>query len=660
MAELARIQFKRTDEKGKKPTADILESGELAINLKDQYLFTKDSAGNVINLSNPPVYEGDVDFTGLVKGQKAILGKTADYSSYEAQRDLSKFGAFRTNQMDGFDALILNVPHPSASLGNYAHGRGFEFQYGHVGNKVYTYGFNANGEKSFKFRMYHEGDKPSPSELNVYSKQDIDQRVSVSAGETKLRAPNQTNLLIAKDNKELIWYDGTTNQRMVNFGAGGMDLAHKLTDNVGINFYKKDGYRVKVETHAHSSSNMLAFSYKDSAGNNTHVINMPKANGLLATQEWVDSKYYKRGDSPTFNKTVTNHINIVGSGGGSSTEAYAQLSYESNEARWSYHHTDNTWKVLRHPKEAGIVATREWSDGRFVRADTTNLGKKQVPLTTIASGQWGKPIGYSVMVNSASPQRPPNTGYGYWHVIGARDTQGGYSGIWGAYNGGQMYYGQASTETSNPTWYKIYTEAQKPTPDELGAVNLGKGGNIRLHSYGSGGHGYSSWYENNARQAYIGFGSDGSKEFTINNEKSGGTINLKAGNILVNGATIASQNWCNSNFHTKANTYSRSEMDARYARKSSASMRLVWNGTADDRQLWQGETATCTENILGKTIYIIHNWGWNTQCIIPPVLNKTVMMTHPDGNYCILSATASNQIHCHALKDYIREIYVID
>lgn len=452
MAELARIQFKRTDEKGKKPTADILESGELAINLKDQYLFTKDSTGNVINLSTPPVYEGDVSFTGTVKGQKAILGKTADYSSYVAHRDLSKFGAFRTNQMDGFDALILNVPHPSASLNNYAHGRGFEFQYGHVGNKVYTYGFNANGEKAFKFRMYHEGDKPSPSELNVYSRQDIDQRVSVSAGETKLRAPNQTNLLIAKDNKELIWYDGTTNTRMVNFGAGGLDLGHKLSDNVGISLYKKDGYRVKVETHTHSSSNMLAFSYKDSAGNNTHVINMPKANGLLATQEWVDSKYYKRNDSPTFNDvtgsgTIRGGAFLTSRGNESLKIGFNPAGSGTQNPFISYYNGSN-WYPLYHPQQSGMIATREWS--------TSNL------------------------------------------------------------------------------------------------VRIGTGGNTALHNYNTGGHGYSSWNEKGVRQAYIGFPADGSKEFAISNEKgSSGTINLKAGNVLVNGVTIASQNWCNSNFLPK-------------------------------------------------------------------------------------------------------------
>ncbi|HEK0666381.1 TPA: hypothetical protein SMP26_001873 [Proteus mirabilis] len=631
MAELARIQFKRTFDKGKKPTAESLDSGELAINLADRYIFTKDGSGAVINLSNPPVYEGDVAFTGLVKGQKAILGKTADYSSYEAQRDLSKFGAFRTNQMDDFDSLILNVPHPSASLGNYAHGRGFEFNYGHLGNKVFTYGFNANGEKAYKFRMYHEGDKPSPSELNVYSKQESNNTfatktmVDRTGGDTYIRNVNNTKWLALTDDGSMSLYDNSTKKRTAYIHTGGSMHLYGSNNFTGITLIKGDGYKVRMETSDHSATSILAFAYRDSADRNQYVVSIPKENSILATQNWVDGKYYKRNDSPSFKYYIDLYHNT-------DSTRRVQFSYETNnDVLWTIKDGSSTIAV-KHPRERGTLATREWSDTRYVRVDQTNLGKQYTPATTIASGQWGKPIGYSTMTHPNTANKPSGvSSYGYWHVIGARDQSNGYSGIWAEHGGGKMFYGQASSAGTNPSWYKIYTEAQKPTPDEIGAVNLGKGGVIRLHSYGLGKHGYSAWYENNVRQAYIGYGSDGSKEFTISNEKgSSGTINLKAGNVLVNGNTIASQNWCNSNYYTKAQTYergilwTRNECDERYVKRGARNIKSVTGRWDIDSVI------TIPADLRGQVINIVRaDNSWNTagdtacpqQAVMCPLIN---------------------------------------
>lgn len=170
MADLSRIQFKRTSTKGRKPDASTMNPGELAINLADQYLLTKNDSGAIINLSCPPVYDRDVTMAGKVKGNSYILSKTANYLEDQTARDLNYFGAFRTNGQDGLLDLTLNVPH-SAGV---QHGRGFTFRYATGGSRVETYGYNAQGQKAFSYKMYHEGDKPTPGELNVYSKQEVD------------------------------------------------------------------------------------------------------------------------------------------------------------------------------------------------------------------------------------------------------------------------------------------------------------------------------------------------------------------------------------------------------------------------------------------------------------------------------------------------------
>ncbi|ENZ0925869.1 tail fiber domain-containing protein [Escherichia coli] len=112
-----------------------------------------------------------------------LLTKTANYFDDAGARNLDYFGAFRPNNADGWGNLILNIPHS----GGKAHGRGFEFHYGSSSSQVKTYGFDKDGNKRFSYRMYHEGDKPTPTELGVYSKAEIDQmfvkQVHMSTGE---------------------------------------------------------------------------------------------------------------------------------------------------------------------------------------------------------------------------------------------------------------------------------------------------------------------------------------------------------------------------------------------------------------------------------------------------------------------------------------------
>ncbi|ECJ9814054.1 tail fiber domain-containing protein [Salmonella enterica] len=104
-----------------------------------------------------------------------LLSRTANYLENPALQSsdyLKYFGPYRVNGLDNwgeYTGMILNVPHSAGK----AHGRGFSFQYGSAGSQVRTYGFDANGEKAFSHRMYHEGDKPTPAELNVYSKEEV-------------------------------------------------------------------------------------------------------------------------------------------------------------------------------------------------------------------------------------------------------------------------------------------------------------------------------------------------------------------------------------------------------------------------------------------------------------------------------------------------------
>lgn len=70
MATLKQIQFKRSKTAGQRPAASVLAEGELAINLKDKTIFTKDDSGSVIELGLK--YGGTIDGSLTVNGN--IIG----------------------------------------------------------------------------------------------------------------------------------------------------------------------------------------------------------------------------------------------------------------------------------------------------------------------------------------------------------------------------------------------------------------------------------------------------------------------------------------------------------------------------------------------------------------------------------------------------------
>ncbi|MKY48546.1 tail fiber domain-containing protein [Escherichia coli] len=137
----------------------------------------KASADAAIAAANKRIdgIEGTNDALYIKKNTKTYHGaylysKTGNYLEDSTARDLNYFGAFRTNGQDGLMDLTLNVPHSSGK----AHGRGFTFRYASGGSRVETYGFDREGQKAFSYKMYHEGDKPTPAEIGAYTKAEVD------------------------------------------------------------------------------------------------------------------------------------------------------------------------------------------------------------------------------------------------------------------------------------------------------------------------------------------------------------------------------------------------------------------------------------------------------------------------------------------------------
>ncbi|EFI5691479.1 tail fiber domain-containing protein [Escherichia coli] len=152
-----------------------VNSNHTAINNKvDQNKSSTDAAIAAANQRIDSI-EGSADAAYIKKNTNTyhhgyLLTKTANYLEDQTARDLNYFGAFRTNGQDGLMDLTLNVPHSAGK----AHGRGFTFRYASGGSRVETYGFDREGQKNFSYKMYHEGDKPTPGEIGAYTKAEVD------------------------------------------------------------------------------------------------------------------------------------------------------------------------------------------------------------------------------------------------------------------------------------------------------------------------------------------------------------------------------------------------------------------------------------------------------------------------------------------------------
>ncbi|HCO5305371.1 TPA: tail fiber domain-containing protein [Escherichia coli] len=167
-----------------------VNSNHTAINNKvDQNKSSTDAAIAAANQRIDSI-EGSADAAYIKKNTNTyhhgyLLTKTANYLEDQTARDLNYFGAFRTNGQDGLMDLTLNVPHSAGK----AHGRGFTFRYASGGSRVETYGFDREGQKNFSYKMYHEGDKPTPGEIGAYTKAEVDKmfiknvRMTVPSGD---------------------------------------------------------------------------------------------------------------------------------------------------------------------------------------------------------------------------------------------------------------------------------------------------------------------------------------------------------------------------------------------------------------------------------------------------------------------------------------------
>lgn len=240
MATLKQIQFKRSKTAGARPAASVLAEGELAINLKDRTIFTKDDSGNIIDLSISAGgnISGNITQTGdylqngtynlngnqFVYAGKYIefLPKTAGNGAW-ANQHLNKAPIFTdlssTTATSEYHPLIKQrYKDGTFSVGTLVNEGSFKFHYINAAGESKYWTFNRNGN----FQV-------DTGDLFV-SKGNISASGNINSANGIVSAPQINTKTIVFDTKSFGQYDSQSLVQYVYPGTG---------EENGINYLRK-------------------------------------------------------------------------------------------------------------------------------------------------------------------------------------------------------------------------------------------------------------------------------------------------------------------------------------------------------------------------------------------------------------------------------------
>ena len=572
MAKIPRIQFKRTKSPGVKPSKDILAEGELAINLADRMLFTK-SGEEIIDL-------------GFAKGG------TVNGDIIQEIGNFTTNGTIRLKEyinINGPDNMALNIAYDSRGP---------------------LIGVN-EGDNKWKVLQI-------PAETGTFASREwVNTFVKSGSIQTDLKSPDNTTVLTINNSKLLSFKDGTTDIFAVDIKGGYMRnslIISGQNDYPGITLQKNDTFKVRIETGADSSTYMLAFAYRNPDNSNKYVLQIPKENGVLATQGWVDNKYYHKDSSyVSFRDSIT----LSRSAG----KEKLIIEYNGSNGQWRFAQSaDGSTNWMRHvlPTESGTIATRSWVNNFLNRtgADTyiqSADGKHW--LTIVNDGMFSvwhndtkqrsfyvETGGAAVAAHSVrAPSIMATRGASELIKLGFNSTGSPFlsyfdtAGKWTAYyfpnsNGGTV----ASQEWSNSNHYKKAETYNKSEID--GKVN----GRL-TQAQGDGRYALNNFFEASGGESRIWNGSKNHYLFVNNNINSGlynhsggkyvwgfnSTGQMTAGLVPVScggtGAKDIGTARNNLQVYSKGETYSRAEVDSRVngrLTQSQADGRYAYKGGA--------------------------------------------------------------------------------
>lgn len=146
---------------------------------------------------------------------------------------------------------------------------------------------------------------------------------------------------------------------------------------------------------------------------------------------------------------------------------------------WVFRSWDKMYTSNNKPSSTDVVAVAKAGDtmtGKLIVPSFTDrltgIGEAALPYKTLALADWGGVVGQTTFAKPESIGAPSGTSGGYWNVLGKRDGAGGYAGLYipYAHSDNRIFIGRNESGNNAPTWIKVYTDINKPTPAEIGAM----------------------------------------------------------------------------------------------------------------------------------------------------------------------------------------------
>ncbi|HHO9856405.1 TPA: tail fiber domain-containing protein [Escherichia coli] len=472
-----------------------------------------------------------------------LLSKTANYLEDATARDLNYFGAFRTNGLDGLLELTLNVPHSSGIQ----HGRGFTFQYGHTGSRVETYGYDKQGQKNFSYKMYHEGDKPTPGEIGAYTKAEVDKmfiknvRMTVPSGDATrgyfkiatATIPQQGRMVMLRifggNGYNVNSYDQVDFVEIVIRGGNGNPKG------VSIAAYRRNALNVHQVFAVNTSGDNYDIYVNYGRYTDNVIVEYGKTDGVTLTVHDVPELTLVKPSVGVTDARVITMFNTENKAGTLMFDNNPQGTYDiislSNAA-------DNNRNYLRKFRsKANETIWHETVQGDVYRLATGSTDQKEVLKIVGSDGLFVDRL--HLRGNNAIRMWRPTGRSNYFEYMDQRN---------GA-NKRQGWFGFGSTDTNDFQWYS--DEGKNFVKLEAsGQVSLSTGATKIVYTNGQ----YISANSDAYRMIYGNYGSfwrnDGTKVFllsTAENDKFGSwntyrpfIYNLVSGNVDLGGDTTAS------------------------------------------------------------------------------------------------------------------------
>lgn len=322
MADLTRIQFKRSKTPNVRPAPDTVAEGEIILNLADRAILTK--LGNEIidlGFAKGGKVDGNIDLTGNFDQKNGNIVTTG---SITANQESTINAPFNIN--DNIKIKDPNKPDNFAALA-------------YTTGKLYYEQF-VDGKWTGQFIIPQGAGTAASREW-------VNRMVNVESNDTTiLRNPNGTNrlCLVTKNTGEAGSYDFANNRWAFVHNQAGMSIYGQTTilgtnDYANIRLKKLDGRYVQIETKPHAGSvDMLAFVYKQADGTNQHVITMPYADGTLATREWTN----------TMVKDLGNGVGMA------SPRGTTEIANNDDGNMGFWDKTTSRWLFVVHPNNADL------------------------------------------------------------------------------------------------------------------------------------------------------------------------------------------------------------------------------------------------------------------------------------------------------------------